>query len=115
MCNGGSYGLVQFIIHFQTYYTIFKSVYGSSNEQMLEDLEGMIDQLNSSRESSIIKMKETNDNQLVIATCTPLMRRVLQKIQQSGEMVFVDSSGNVDRHNFRVFLLMTHSCAGDYR
>ncbi|KAJ8272503.1 hypothetical protein GJAV_G00089910 [Gymnothorax javanicus] len=52
------------------------------------------------------------DNQLLIAICTPLMKRVHSQIQQSGEMVFVDSSGNCDRRNHCIFLLMTHSTAG---
>ena len=32
--------------------------------------------------------------------------------KQSGELLFMDSTGNVDRHNGRVFLLMTHCVAG---
>lgn len=40
------------------------------------------------------------------------MKRVHATIRQSSELVFVDSSGGVDRFNCRVFLFMTHSCAG---
>ena len=40
------------------------------------------------------------------------MKRVHKHIQQSGELAFIDSSGNMDRHNYRVFLILTHSVAG---
>ncbi|KAF3836232.1 hypothetical protein F7725_028790 [Dissostichus mawsoni] len=33
-------------------------------------------------------------------------------MKHSGELCFIDSSGNMDRENCRVFLLLTHSCAG---
>ena len=37
---------------------------------------------------------------------------LLFQVKQSGELLFMDSTGNVDRHNCRVFLLMTHCAAG---
>ena len=33
-------------------------------------------------------------------------------VPHSAELVFMDDSGNMDRQNTRVFLLMTHSAAG---
>ncbi|KAK3889775.1 hypothetical protein Pcinc_006336 [Petrolisthes cinctipes] len=57
------------------------------------------------------KMARVGDN-LCIALCTKLMKRVHQNVRQSSEMVFVDASGGVDRHGCRVFLFMTHSAAG---
>ena len=48
----------------------------------------------------------------IIAICTPLMKRVHRLIKHSGETVFVDASGSMDRQNLRVFMLMTHSSAG---
>lgn len=33
-------------------------------------------------------------------------------VKHSAELVFVDASGNMDRYNARVFLLLTHSSAG---
>ncbi|KAI4800354.1 hypothetical protein KUCAC02_013298 [Chaenocephalus aceratus] len=39
------------------------------------------------------------------------MKKVHQ-LKHSGELCFIDSSGNMDRENCRVFLLLTHSCAG---
>ncbi|KAK3887599.1 hypothetical protein Pcinc_008303 [Petrolisthes cinctipes] len=57
------------------------------------------------------KMARVGDN-LCIALCNKLMKRVHQNVRQSSEMVFVDASGGVDRHVCRVFLFMTHSAAG---
>ncbi|KAF3856959.1 hypothetical protein F7725_008818 [Dissostichus mawsoni] len=36
----------------------------------------------------------------------------VHQLKHSGELCFIDSSGNMDRENCRVFLLLTHSCAG---
>ncbi|KAJ8349019.1 hypothetical protein SKAU_G00276080 [Synaphobranchus kaupii] len=33
-------------------------------------------------------------------------------LKHSGELCFIDSSGNMDREDCRVFLLLTHTCAG---
>ncbi|XP_071512007.1 uncharacterized protein [Diadema antillarum] len=47
-----------------------------------------------------------------VAICTPLMKRVHENIKNSGEMIFLDSSGNCDHHNSRIFVVLTHSSAG---
>lgn len=44
--------------------------------------------------------------------CTKLMKRVHQLWSYSSEMVFIDSTGNFDKMQHRVFLLLTHSFAG---
>ena len=49
---------------------------------------------------------------LVVAVVTPLMRRVSQLWPRAGEMLFIDSSGNMDRSDSRLFLLLTHSPVG---
>jgi hypothetical protein len=48
---------------------------------------------------------------LVLAICSPLMKRVFE-LRTSHEIMFMDSSGNMDRHNSRVFLLLAPSAAG---
>lgn len=57
-------------------------------------------------------MCKTSDSQLVIAICTPLMKRVHARLRESGEMVFVDSSGNCAHLNHHLFLLLAYSSAG---
>lgn len=57
------------------------------------------------------KMMTSSSGAPLIAICSPLMKRV-HKMKRSGELYFVDSSGNMDRENCEVFLLLTHTCAG---
>lgn len=57
-------------------------------------------------------MKIVGERNAAIAICTPLMHRVHSSIKHSGELVFIDASGNMDRLGCRVFLLLTHCCAG---
>ena len=52
------------------------------------------------------------DKSHIVAVCTPFMKRVHTHIQESGEVVFIDSSGGIDRDGYRIFLVMTHSKAG---
>ena len=50
---------------------------------------------------------------MVLAICTPLMSRVHQFIQQSGELVFCDSTSTLDRFNTSLFVISTsHACGG---
>ena len=78
---------------------------------MMLDLESKIQTYNSEQGAECAKVG-TEDGQTVIAICTPLMKRVHKEWSYSGEMCFMDSSGTMDRHNCRVFLLLTHSPVG---
>ena len=78
---------------------------------MLLDLESAIKTYNKEHGMECAKMS-THNSKVTIAVCTPLMRRVLTKHPSSAELVFVDSSGGMDRYDCRVFLLLTHSVAG---
>ena len=79
---------------------------------MFMDLQERLHAYNDKQKEMCAKIKHTDDGQTVIAICTPLMKRVHRMIKESGEMIFVDSSGNCDRHNSRIFILLTHSSAG---
>jgi len=50
----------------------------------------------------------------LIAICMPFMKRVHQQIPESGEIVYLESSGEMHKGQtgYYVFLLMTHSKAG---
>ncbi|KAI0212409.1 hypothetical protein LSAT2_002677, partial [Lamellibrachia satsuma] len=63
-------------------------------------------------DQTAIAMTTTGGDQTAIAICTALMRRVHQLWNYSTEMAFVDSSGNIDRHNCQVFVVLTHSPLG---
>ena len=53
-----------------------------------------------------------DDQPLILAICTPLMSRVHRYIQQSGELVFIDSSSSFDDYNNPMFVISTSSSAG---
>ena len=40
------------------------------------------------------------------------MHRIHEHVVESGEMIFVDSSSNMEEYNLRVFLFVTHSVVG---
>lgn len=40
------------------------------------------------------------------------MKRIHSQLRSSGEIVFVDSSGTMDRHNTSIFLVLAPSVAG---
>ena len=106
------YIMLWLCICYSVYYKIFQKSYGApTGEQMILDLKRHITEYNTSIGQTCAAMT-TSNNDLVVAVCTPLMKRVHATIRQSSELVFVDSSGGVDRFNCRVFLFMTHSCAG---
>ncbi|XP_050730793.1 uncharacterized protein LOC127005721 [Eriocheir sinensis] len=93
------------------YYQIFKKKYGEpDSKQMLTHLKKVIDTL-SITDSKTAKMLRVG-NDICIASCSPLMKRVHSYVRESGELVLVDGSGRVDHHGCRVFLMMTHSAAG---
>ena len=75
-------------------------------------LEEMINNLNSGRDEPIIKIKETENNHVCLAACTPLMKGVLSDVRLDSDIVFVDSSGNKDRKNLKLYLLMIDSSTG---
>jgi len=99
------------------YYEVFQQTYGApSGEKMLVDVENYITRYNEKCGEECARMKIVNDStskaDIIIAVCSPFMKRVHKAVHQSGELVFVDASGGVDRFNCRIFLLLTHSCAG---
>jgi hypothetical protein len=41
------------------------------------------------------------------------MKRISCGLSECGEMLFIDSSGNVDRFGCKIFIIYINSCAGD--
>ena len=59
-----------------------------------------------------IKGEKQDEQPLILAVCTPLMSRVHENIQQSKELIFVDSSSSFDDFNNPMFVVSTSSAAG---
>ncbi|CAG0884231.1 unnamed protein product [Darwinula stevensoni] len=98
---------------YRLYYDVFKKEYGlTSGIDMIQTLHDWIEQFNTSCGDRCADMKVTHDGQMLVTLCSPLMRRAHQFLPQSQELVFIDSSGGVDRSGCRIFLILTHSPAG---
>ncbi|XP_041463997.1 uncharacterized protein LOC121415020 isoform X2 [Lytechinus variegatus] len=79
---------------------------------MLHSLRTYISHYNTQVGSECMALDITSDNKVVMAICTPLMKRVHEEVKHASELVFIDASSNMDRYGCSVFLLLTHSCAG---
>jgi len=101
------------------YYQLFSHAYGPTEvgrDMLRQKVEALNAEIRSAAsdaaaDESFIAVDDNSDA-LIIVICTPLMKRVHRLVPHSAELVFVDASGNMDRQNARVFLLMTHSAAG---
>jgi len=69
---------------------------------------------NQPAEDNFVVCQQLHDSQsskLIVAISTPVMKQVHRAIKHSAELVSADPSGNMDRYNARLFLLLTHSSA----
>ena len=62
--------------------------------------------------NSFAKVAQTKDGETCVAICDPFMKRVHKMIPQSGELVMMDATSNVDRSDTKIFHLMCPSPAG---
>lgn len=95
------------------YHSIFEAKYGSTKSaDAIENLKNFIEKINVNYNEPVCKFSQVDDSQdFVVAIVTPIMQRILCT-PLAGELMFVDSSGSVDKFGLRVFLLMTKLRAG---
>ncbi|XP_026054784.1 uncharacterized protein LOC113040739 [Carassius auratus] len=97
---------------YRLYQKLKKQEFGEqSGEAMLAALERQVESYNAACNDTCAKLKISSAGTPLVAICSPLMKQT-HTLSNSGEMCFMDSSGNMDRENCRVFLLLTHTCAG---
>ena len=99
---------------FYLYDTTFSNRYGAPDGvEMLKSLETFIQKYNEECGTVCAKLDtDISKKQVRLAVCTPLMRRVHENLKSSGEIMFVDASGTIDRHGSRVFIFLAPSLAG---
>ncbi|XP_066917456.1 uncharacterized protein [Clytia hemisphaerica] len=88
---------------------------GKNGADMFEKLEERINQFEENMDGIKVAYQLYNEDEnsaLILAILTPLMIRVHRMVRESSEIVFIDSTSNLDEHNLRFFLLVTHSVAG---
>lgn len=69
------------------------------------------DDYNTNCQSECAKVDTVDGIHLVIAICTPLMKRASSLIKGASEIMFADSSGTMDCLNCKLFLLQIPSAA----
>ncbi|KAK3932908.1 Hydroxylamine reductase [Frankliniella fusca] len=97
---------------YHQYYKQFQKAYGAPDgEAMLTSLSEAIEKYNKECGSTCAAMKRLG-NDLIVVLCSPLMKRVHEKLKSSEEMGFLDSGGCMDRQNTRIFTFLAPSVAG---
>ena len=59
-----------------------------------------------------MKMAQSPAGETVVVICDPFMRRVHKMIPQSGDLLFLDATSNLDRSDSKLFHFMTPSSIG---
>lgn len=89
---------------------MFEKVYGDpSGDEMLQSLKNFVENYNTRCNETCAVL--SSDPDLIVVIHSPLSKRVLG-LEQAKEIMFVDSSGNMDRHGCHVFMFLTESVAG---
>ena len=101
---------IQWVFH--KYYSVFEKEYGKADgEAMMRSLESFIADYNARVQDKCAELHRVNEKNFFVVIVSPLMKRVLLS-RNAGEILFVDSTGNVDRFGCKIFLLMVNSGAG---
>lgn len=94
------------------YYKLFRKADNTTaGEETFRELEQTLDKYNKEKGDVCAALCRTPGNELVVAVCTPLMKRVHARLRESSETVFVESSENGGRKQ-HLFLLLAHSSVG---
>ncbi|KAE9523289.1 hypothetical protein AGLY_016237 [Aphis glycines] len=98
---------------YNLYYKEFSKYLGATHDkEMITSLKDSVEQYNVECSETCALMDNFEDGNFVIAIASPLMKRISSGLDESGEISFIDASGNVDRYGCKIFLLYTNSCAG---
>ena len=96
---------------FSLHEKVFHEEYGAiCGKQVIADLSRFVDKYNA--DHGICAITGAVGDNTYVAICTPLMARVHALWPTAKEMVFVDSSGGMDKQGCRVFIMLTHSPSG---
>ena len=82
---------------------------------MFGELEEKIEELKETSidyEFRMVKYNEEESQPFILIVVTPLMKRVHQMVPNAKDLVFIDSSSNMEEFNLRVFIIVTHSVCG---
>ncbi|XP_038067768.1 uncharacterized protein LOC119737460 [Patiria miniata] len=83
----------------------------TGGRNLLVDLVARMESENAGDER-VMDVHVTEENQVLVAICSKLMKRVINNVPEGHEVVIVDRCGTGDRDNLKVYLLLTHSGVG---
>lgn len=78
-------------------------------DEILQDIRQQIDKYNSEQREDSAAVDTTEDGQVVVAICTPFMKRVHTCIAESGDVLLINSFWSCDDKNLKIFVLLCHS------
>jgi len=91
------------------YKTAFEAEFGPSTGQaMVEHLQKTVSEYNADGNTAVMRHIGSD---IIIAVCSAFMKRI-HGLPNASQICFLDSSGNMDRFNCRVFLLMVDTVVG---
>ncbi|MCJ8749279.1 hypothetical protein PDJAM_G00174520 [Pangasius djambal] len=92
------------------YFEIFQKAYQAPSwEEILHDIRQQIEKYNSEQGEDSLAVDTTEDGQVVVAVCTPLMKSVHTRIAESGDVLLINSFWSCDDKNLKIFVLLCHS------
>lgn len=92
------------------YFEIFQKAYQvPSWDEVLQDIRQQIDKYNSEQGEDSTAVETTEDGQVIVAICTPLMKRVHARIAERGDVLLINSFWSCDDKNLKIFVLLCHS------
>jgi hypothetical protein len=98
------------VFHLNTkYYERFGSMNGP--DSYIKAVE-QIKKVNENAKEEVASIRQLQNGTVVVAVCDPLMKRTHALVPQSGDVMFVDATGSLDRCNHQVVKFMTASPAG---
>ncbi|KAM4585315.1 uncharacterized protein PAE49_004598 isoform 2-T3 [Odontesthes bonariensis] len=93
------------VCYSRLFHKVCREEYGTqSGPSMLTAPQNQVEGYNNKCQDRCAIMDTSSKGALLVALSSPLMKKVHQ-LKHSGELCFIDSSGNMDRERCRVFLL----------
>ena len=75
-------------------------------------LESCIKNYDDEKKSKYSEVKQFDDGNFIIVIVTPLIIRILDYLRETEEVLFSDSTDNVDTYGCKLYMFLSNSCCG---
>lgn len=101
----------KWVFNFHAIY--IQEVFGRINSpEAYEKAVKKTEEYNEKNKEVLCSMKQTDDGETIVVVCDNLSKRVHKVLPQSGDIVYVDATSNLDRQDSKLVKFMTCSPAG---